>query len=366
MGGAGTLPLRGAGFRKHSENGGWVGLTANAAALIIAEMRFVGGGGKTPLLAAVLLLLFPVGHAHADVPAASNAAEEAASDTAEEDTPSAAEIAALRERGHAAMKTGRPADALAAYEAVYAATKDPPMLYNMGRAQQALTNYAHASELLAQFKKEAPAELVAKVPVDKLLAELAARVHTLTLVCEEAGAEVRLNDKVVGTTPFAEPLRINAGPTEIEVRKEEFVPFKRRLDLRGGETSALHVELVRADLSGILLVRSPQAGAAVSIDGRSVGQVPVEVPLLAGTHEVLVTKDGFTPSKSRVVVVTGQRREVSIDLARTPGLLTRWWFWAGVGAVVAGGVASYVMLTTEKDPPTGSIAPGQTVLGLSY
>lgn len=309
------------------------------------------------VLVSVVLLCVAGGHARADVPSVPGEGAR---------TRPEADVAALRERGNTAMKSGRPADALAAYEAVYAATQDPAMLYNMARAQQALTNYAQAAELLARFKNDAPAELAAKVPVDALLAELAARVHTLTLRCGTPGAEVRVNDKIVGTTPIVAPLRINGGQAAVEVRKEGFAPFRRRLDLRGGSASALDVNLVRLDRSGMLLIRSPQAGAGVSIDGRPVGQVPIELPLGPGEHEVLVTKDGFKPSKSRVVVVTGQRKETTIDLAGTPSLLTRWWFWTSVGVVVAGGVASYVALTTEKTPPNGSIAPGQASLGLRY
>lgn len=301
-------------------------------------------------------------HAHAQEPTQAPATQQRPA----ESTAQKADVAELRERGHAAMRSARPADALEAYQAVYAASHDPAMLYNMARAQQALTNYAQAVELLKRFKDEAPADLLAKVPFENLLGEMEGRVHTLTIRCDVPGSEVRLNDRIVGSTPIRAPLRINSGPTDIEVRGEGFIPFKRRLDLRGGAASTIDVDLVRADRSGILMVRSPQAGAAVSIDGAPVGQVPLELPLNAGQHEVVVTKDGFKPSKSRVIVVTGQRKETSIDLAGTPGLLTRWWFWTSVGVVLAGGVASYIALTTEKDPPNGSIVPGQASLGLSY
>lgn len=278
------------------------------------------------------------------------------------------DVAALRERGNAAMRSGRPADALDAYERIYAATHDPAMLYNMARAHQALTSYAEASDLLVRFKAEAPPETLAKVSgLDRLVAELAARIHTLTLRCSVEGAEVRVGGKIVGTTPLAKPLRVNAGRTDLDVRAEGHAPFTRSLELAGGASSEIDVDLVRADRSGVLLVRSPQAGASVFVDGRPVGEVPVEIALTAGEHEVRVTRPGFQESRSRVLVVAGQRKETSIELASTPSVFTRWWFWGGVAVVAAGGVATYIALTTEKDAPVGSISPGQVSLrGFSF
>ena len=37
----------------------------------------------------------------------------------------------------------------------------------------------------------------------------------------------------------------------------------------------------------------------------------------------------------------------------------KWWFWTAIGVVVVGGgIATYIALTTEKDPAAGSIPPG--------
>jgi hypothetical protein len=277
------------------------------------------------------------------------------------------ELTKLRERGNTAMRSGRPADALDAYEGLYGKTHDPAMLYNMARAHQALTNYARAEDLLQQFKAEAPPQLLNKVTgVDRLLGELAARIHTLTVETVVEGAEVRIGGRVVGSTPLPRALRLNAGRADIEVRAEGFLPFRRSVELRGGETSTIEVVLARIDNSGIVFIRSRQAGAIVSIDGNTVGNVPLEMRLASGPHELRVTKEGFQPARSQVVVITGQRKEVDVDLAGTPSVLTRWWFWTGVGVVAAAGVGTYFALTTEKSAPIGSIPPGQVSLKLHY
>jgi len=179
-------------------------------------------------------------------------------------------------------------------------------------------------------------------------------------------AEVRLAGRIVGTTPLDGPLRVNAGPMEIDIRAEGYAAFHRKLELKGADASTLEVALVRLDTSGVVLVRSPNAGAAVKIDGQAAGNVPLELRLGPGSHEVIVSKEGYLPSKANVVVVTGETKSVDISLARKPSILTRWWFWTAIGVVAAGGTATYFALTTEKPAPVGSIPPGQVSFGLRY
>ena len=126
------------------------------------------------------------------------------------------------------------------------------------------------------------------------------------------------------------------------------------------------MELRRLDNRGTVLITSPQAGAAVAIDGKPLGNVPLELTLAAGSHDILLAKAGFSEAKSKVVIVAGERKEMRIELSATRSLLTRWWFWTGAAVVVAGGIATYVALTTEKSPPTGSIPPGQVATGLHF
>src|SRR5205085_1406156 len=46
------------------------------------------------------------------------------------------------------------------------------------------------------------------------------------------------------------------------------------------------------------------------------------------------------------------------------GILGKWWFWTGVGVVVAGGVAVVIAVSTEKSPDKGTVQPGVVVGGL--
>ena len=155
-------------------------------------------------LAALTLLLAP-SLTYADSPAASSRAGAPSRAT---ETEAETEAASLREQANAAMNSGRPADALHAYERVFELTHATAMLYNMARAQQALTNYPEAEDLLRRFKAEAPAAVLDKVKnIDTILEEVVARIHTLTIRVTVPGAEVRIGQRILGSTPFDKPLR---------------------------------------------------------------------------------------------------------------------------------------------------------------
>jgi hypothetical protein len=47
-------------------------------------------------------------------------------------------------------------------------------------------------------------------------------------------------------------------------------------------------------------------------------------------------------------------------------LTARWWFWGGIGAVVAGGVVLSVALLTERSADKGTIAPQQLSAPLRF
>jgi hypothetical protein len=295
--------------------------------------------------------------ARADVPSG------AAHDATSNDAPDAAEI---KQRGDEAMDSGRPADALAAYVQAYDLTHDPALLYNKGRALEALTQYPQALEELQAFDRVAPADLKQRVPgLARMIDGLRARVTTVSIACDVAGARLRLRDRTIGACPLAAPITVNAGKATLEATADGYFPFTKEVDLPGGGVASLEVHLVSKTTTGILVVRASVPGASVAIDGAPSGTSPVESTLKAGSHRLDVRRDGYKPLTTTAVVTAGERREVDLSLEKEPGLLGRWWFWAGVGAVVAGGVVLVVAATTERSPDKGTVPPHVVVGGLS-
>jgi hypothetical protein len=256
------------------------------------------------------------------------------------------------------MDALRYADAYAAYSDVYALTQNPVLLYNMGRALQALNRFPEALDRLEAFQVVAPPELLAKVPrLGELIADLRGRVTTLKVTSPVAGARVLVRSTVMSKLPLSTPLRLSSGKAEIEVEAEGYFPFHRAVDLPGGAEITVEANLFSKATTGLLVVSASAPGSMVYVDGQKAGLAPVELNVPGGDHRLRVTNLDFRNYETTTVVAAGTRKDVEVKLL-PPLIVTRWWFWGGVTLVgVAAGVIAYAA-TTEKAPGRGDIAPG--------
>ncbi|MRG93202.1 PEGA domain-containing protein [Polyangium spumosum] len=280
-------------------------------------------------------------------------------------TPDPAVVARAKERkaeGDKAMDRLRPLDALAAYSEAYTLNPEPALLYNMGRALEALDRLPEAIEKLTAFRAEAPAELLARVPgLNDRITSLEKRISRLTVKVNVEGARILVRDAVAGMSPLDKPLALKAGPAEVVVEAEGFFPYRTRVDLPGGGAYVLDAQLQSKAKVGKLIVTAPHTGVKVLVDGTNAGQAPLETLVAAGTHKIQARHPEFKPYETSVIVNAGGERTVALVLERPPPIYARWWFWTTIGVVVAGGAAggAAYALTTERDPDRGDIQPGQ-------
>ena len=268
--------------------------------------------------------------------------------------------AELKRQGDKAMDSLQYEEAIAKYTAAFAASGDPAVLYNRGRVYQARSEFPEALADIERFQREASPALRGRVQqLGELVVGLRAKVTTLSIKSNVAGARVLVRERQVGTTPLAGPLKLNAGRAAVEVILEGYYPFRRDLDLAGGGTIELDAVLVTKERAGVLAVRTSGA-ATVFIDGEPVGESPVEVAVEAGAHKIVVRSEKYKDTETSAVVVAGQRRELVVDLEKRPPIYARWWFWTGVGVVLVGGAVITYALLSEKSAPQGDqFAPAQ-------
>jgi hypothetical protein len=241
------------------------------------------------------------------------------------------QAAELKKRGDAAMDSLHYDEALSAYAEAYALSKDPALLYNRGRVYQARADYPAALAEFEAFAKVASPGLRARVPkLTQLLDEMRGKVARLWLRTDVSGARIVVRDRVLGTTPLTAPVALNAGEAAVEVLADGYAPYRQVVTLPGGETTELTVALTP---------KSPAGAAAAPLPGPK----PVE----GAASGPSLTESGTGPSRD------------AHDAEPKP-VPARWWFWAGVGAVVVGSAVVTVALLTEKSPGTGdAFAPGQ-------
>jgi hypothetical protein len=269
-----------------------------------------------------------------------------------------ARAAELKRLGDAAIDSMRYGEAVDAYTKAYALEKDPALLYNRGRAFQALGDFPGALESLEAFDSAASAELKARVPkLAELLTEVRAKVATLALTCNVAGARILVRDKIVGTTPTSR-LRFNAGTANLEVTAEGFFPFTKTVELPPGGVLDLEVTLSPKAKAAILVLRAPVPGTTAIVDGKMAGNPPVEVMVDPGSHKIVARAEGYDDTETSFVISAGERKQVDLSLGRKPAITSQWWFWTGLGVVVVGGATVAAALLIEKNPSQGDLPPG--------
>lgn len=267
-----------------------------------------------------------------------------------------------KKRGDEAMVALRYQEALDHYRKAYEPTKNPAILYNMGRAFEGLGDFPKALDALEEFSDKAPTELKAQVPkLEELLRDLRNRVATLVVSAPVEGAEIRLGEKVIGKTRTGQVvLRVNAGAQKLIVSHEGYFPFEKQLRLEGGRVETVDATLATRSSAAILRITSPVVGAAASVDHKPVGTVPAETTVNPGEHRVGLTRDGYDSVETTIIVGAGEKKDVSLQMNARESITGKWWFWTAIGVVVvAGGVTAFIAATTERDPDTGTIPPGQ-------
>jgi hypothetical protein len=256
----------------------------------------------------------------------------------------------------------RYAEALAKYDEAYALSADPVMLYNSGRALEAMTRFPEALDRLTRFKATAAPELLARVPtLDKLLAQVEGQTCLFEVRVNLPGATVRLDDQVLGVSPLAR-MRLNArAKARLEITLEGYTPVTRELELPSAGSQSLRVDLLPRDDSATIRVETNVVGASLVVDGAERGGTPAELRLRAGRHVLTVGASEYADSTTELTVEAGRDRTVSIELSESP-VYARWWFWATGGAVLVGGLATGlgVAFTSERAPDRGTIDPGTT------
>ncbi|APR76593.1 Hypothetical protein A7982_01940 [Minicystis rosea] len=316
------------------------------------------------LVPAALVTTLVVGPALADDPPKAPAPPSTAplaTDPAQAEDASAALARAkeIKKAADRSMDALRFADAYAAYADVFAITRDPALLYNMGRALQALNRHPEALTKLEAFQAVAPPELKARVPrLDELIKDLRARVATLRVNANVPNGRVLVRSTVMSKLPVGEPLRLSAGKAEIEVEADGYFPFRATVDLPGGGETTVDAKLFSKSTTGLLSVRASAPGSLVFVDEQRVGLAPVELNVQSGTHRIKLKNPDFRDYETTTVINPGTRKDLDVRLL-PPSVLTRWWFWGSIAlAGATAGVITYAA-TTERSPSRGDIAPGQ-------
>lgn len=276
--------------------------------------------------------------------------------------------------GNRLVREERWAEALAAFERARQDRPHASTSFNSGVCLRALGQYsASARRFQEALARDVEHHELAAGTADQARifeSEMRATVGAVALVIEPADATVIVDGRawersgsdrlVLGaatTTAVALPagrglLELDPGRHIVQLAAPGFSRVVTPIEIRPGVVTESTLVLARLPAE-IAFVSTPLA-AAVRLEGVDVGATPLRVERPPGTYRVRLARAGYLPYDATVKLAPGEKATVRAELAADkPSILTRWWFWTGVGVVVAGAAVTTYALTREPAPLTG-------------
>lgn len=296
---------------------------------------------------------------------------------ASEDTD-AAEAAARFQRAVDMYREGGYEGALAEFRKAYQISPSYRVLYNIAQAQYALHDFVGAHKSLMQYVNEGGSEISTerRLQVDDMFAKLGERIGRIQVTTNVSGADIRIDDVSVGTSPIAEPIPVNVGTRKVSAFKAGSPEMFRVVTVAGKENLKIELRLDEPSKPVISAHNSKPSPFMVTTEARS---EPSRIPVIlsasvAVTCAVATGVFGYlaldAQKKFKDQVNTFPNSSTEIENARTQS--KRYAYLAdgfGAATVVSGGIALYLALTHHwskpKSKPTQEVVFAPTLGGMA-
>jgi hypothetical protein len=202
---------------------------------------------------------------------------------------------------------------------------------NAAIAQQRLGRYAESYHLYLALLREFDASLSPseRDTVERELTEVTAQTGEVGFSATESGVSIVLNSRLLGVTPLADFVRVNAGTHVARFSKGGFQSEEQVFTLAAGNRRLLTPQLRPLTSVGRVLVREATGRElGLLIDGALVGKTPWSGELSSGQYTIqLLGEDGHgtAPGHATVrggaamtLVLRAQRLDASLRIEPTP------------------------------------------------
>ena len=135
---------------------------------------------------------------------------------------------------------------------------------------------------------------------------------------EPLGAQVVLDDKEAGRTPFLAPL--GPGKHSLVLRLEGHREIGTEFVMPKDRDLSIRLDLpVGSGAGSRLTLTSQPAGALVTLDGKEAGLTPWSAEIKPGSHKVAIAAKGFVREERVLQIHPNRDADISIALNRQPG-----------------------------------------------
>jgi hypothetical protein len=252
--------------------------------------------------------------------------------------------------------------ALVEMQRAYDLSGSAALLFDLGQIQYQLQEYPGAlnafTKYLASNKGDISPARIDEVQKD--IERLKGRIGSLRISSSRPGAQILVDDVVVGTAPLSEPVLVGAGRHKITATADGQTTPPRLVDIAGAES--IDVSLALADSGGAPSVKPSNGVAAGPVETRGAGAV-VWAPwiITGGLAAATAVTGAIALSKSHELTVDLTTAGISrpqLDDARsgtkTMALVTD--VLLGTTLVAAGTSLVLTLLNRPAPPKTGELS----------
>ena len=214
--------------------------------------------------------------------------------------------------GMAAIKGENYPAALTAFEKSYKLAHKAALLFNIAMCEKALYRYVDSITTFRRFLSESGDKIKPELEAqsEQAVQEMMTLIGTLKLMDAPDDAEVFVDGKSIGKTPFKEGVLLDPGQHSIRVEANGFKPMTTDVTVASGAEIPLRAKL--AKVTAWIRVECSTEGAAVKLDGEAVGACPFEGEVEPGMHEVVVAGPDMERFDRQVDVKPGDSVTVSV------------------------------------------------------
>lgn len=327
------------------------------------SLRVCGWIGPSLLAAALVLPLGPTtAWAQAPDPQKSGVSEAAAPNEEQ-----LAEAARRYDLGLKLYAEGEFRLAVIEFERTYQITSDYRVLYNIGQVRIQLGNYAKAIGFLTEYLKLGGDKISEdrKKAVEADLEMLASRTGKVRITVSLPGADILVDDLVVGISPLPDAVLLDAGEHKITARKVGYDARAQQLTLAGSDSMDVKIDLQRIPegTQKVIVVKEESDPTWMIATWSATGVLAVGAGVTGGLG--IKAANDLEDMRSDPNASESEREDQS-DRARTLLLAAD---VMGAAAIVTGGIALYLTLSdtgssSKEAPPKSKPAAAKTGLVL--
>jgi hypothetical protein len=248
--------------------------------------------------------------------------------------------------GNKAAFAGKWEDAYADYAIAWSMAPDWETAYPVGKAAFKTGHFAEAFARLTFHLKNAPADQVPakqRNDVEAMIEEAKSKTGALTIKADE-GAEILVDNEMIGRAPLTEAIHLDPGTHKVESRRGSTGESKTVEIAAGGSvdvsfiapkvkptaTPTATAPVVKPPISGPLRIVGLATGGALTLGGLVVGGVGIAIASQKGTEKEKARDD-----------LEGRDAFVAAASAEAQAQNTMFWGFVGAGIAAAATVGFY-------------------------